>query len=83
MQATIELTKQWYSAREACEIKGISYHTLRKRDRNGKTRRHLLPNFGRGTKVLSYGKYRDMYSREQVAEWLPKTQEQIEAELWE
>lgn len=79
----MNLEKYWYTAKEACEIKGVSYHTLRKREADGRTRRYLLPNYGRGTQVLSFGKYREMYSREQVSEWLPKTQEQIERELCE
>ena len=68
------LTREWYSGREACALKGVPYESLRKAEN-----RHLLPNFGRPTAVLQWGKCRQMYHRDQVALWLTQTQEEIEA----
>lgn len=67
------LTREWYTAREACELKGVPYNTLRL-----PAFVHLLPNFGRPTAVLEAGRCRHMYHRSDVAAWLPRTQAEIE-----
>lgn len=72
------LNRYWYTAKEACALKGVSYNTLRKPEN-----RHLLPAYGRPTEVLRAGRCREMYSVSEVADWLPKTEEEIERELQE
>lgn len=69
------LTKEWYTARECCHLKGVPYNTLRL-----PAFVHLLPNFGRPTAVLESGRCRHMYHRSDVAMWLPLTQADIERE---
>lgn len=73
LNATRLLGKAWYTEREACELKNVPYNTLRQA-----TERRYLPNFGRRTRVLRRGHRQWMYSREQVAAWLPLTAEQID-----
>jgi hypothetical protein len=69
---SLQLNKAWYTAREACEIKGVPYHTLRKPENS-----HLLPAFGRGHRVMERGPLRCAYSREEVSEWLGKEESEL------
>lgn len=69
------LTKEWYTGKEACELKGVPWNTLRLPAYS-----HLLPNYGHATAVLAAGRCRYMYHRSDVAAWLPLTQADIERE---
>jgi hypothetical protein len=71
------LTKAWYTEQEACSAKNLPYNTLRQQ-----AHRRYLPNFGRRTEVFIKGGHQWMYSRDQVAAWLPLTYDEIDR-MWE
>jgi hypothetical protein len=72
-------TRYWWTLRQACERKGVSYEVVRKRPRR------YWPNRGQGHPVVNNGgHYSEMYSYTEVMEWLPKTEAEIDAEIrWE
>ena len=63
----IELEKTWYSLKEACEIKGISYRTAL-------NRKILCPN-GNVPDGIVTG--RKMFRRETIEKWINKTDEEL------
>ena len=65
--------KQWYTEREVCAWKGVSYATFSRAEN-----RWLLPSGGE-TKVVGPGRQR-MYHIDDVLPWLAKTQDDIKAE---
>jgi len=68
------LPKQWYTLKDAADLKGVSYEKLRH------SPRYLWPAMGRSTQVFRTGRYSKMYSREDVSAWLTKTETELEAE---
>jgi len=68
--------REWWTERDACERKGVSHSVLRKPEN-----RRYLPNHGMPARILSNGRYRNMYHWTWVAEWLPMDQAAIDAVL--
>lgn len=67
------LVQEWYTLKEAAELKGVSYDSLRKLPRR------YWPNRGETHQVVhSQGKFGRMYHRSEVAAWLPLTAEEID-----
>ncbi|MFP4066239.1 MAG: hypothetical protein ACLFS5_01940 [Spirochaetaceae bacterium] len=70
------LTQEWYTLRDACELKGISYEVMRKRPRR------YWPARGNGHPVVNNrGHYSDMYHRSEVLAWLPLTEPEIDEQI--
>jgi hypothetical protein len=69
------LEKEWYTLREAAELKGISESSLRKRPRR------YWPHRGEGHAVIKSGKHSRMFHRSEVAEWLPLTEQDIDRRI--
>lgn len=69
-------SRQWWTLRAACELKGVSYDVVRKRPRR------YWPNRGEGHPVIANGgHYSEMFSRDEVLAWLPLTEPEIDAQI--
>jgi hypothetical protein len=69
-------SREWWTERDACERKGLSYDVMRKPEN-----RKYLPNHGMPARVMHNGRYRKMYHWSWVAEWLPMDAAAIDAVL--
>lgn len=76
LDAQDRLGQEWYSLREAAELKGVSYEVLRKRPLR------YWPNFGRSHAVMHRGHHAKMFHRSEVALWLPMTEAEMD-DLWQ
>lgn len=68
--------REWWTERDACDRKGVSHSVLRRPEN-----RRYLPNHGMPARILSNGRYRNMYHWSWVAEWLPMDQAAIDQAL--
>ena len=65
---------EFCTKRMCAELKGLGYETLRHMPN------WIWPNYGEHESALKNGKYSKVFHRDQVIAWLPKTEEQLEAE---
>lgn len=70
LRECIQPTKAWYTRAEAAAMKGVSKSALDHQT-------HLYPTFGQARRVGG----RERFPADAVRAWLPKTDEQIEAEF--
>ena len=71
-----QFDQEWYTLRQACELKGVSVEVVRKRPRR------YWPNQGHGHPVINNGgHYSEMYHRTEVEAWLPLTETDIDAQI--
>lgn len=68
--------REYYTLRQACELKGVSFEVVRKRPMR------YWPARGNSHRVInSGGRYSRMFHRSEVFEWLQLTEEEIDAQI--